>query len=462
MSQPKDFGPDESDPLASPIVNIDQLVELFYQAERPKDQWLLGIEYEVFGQINHGLNPIPYEGPTSITSLFEHLVKKSQHKLDRFHPILEGENIVGLKSERAIVALEPGGQIELAMKPHHFLSDVVKDLRGVVKELDDGAKELDIKLFALGVHPMAKREEMAVVKKARYAIMRNYMGRINGLGLDMMTRSCAIQVNLDYSDQRDMVKKIRRAAVLMPIYALLCSSSAYIEGRIEDHALIRSHIWQKTDPERTGIPKVIFEKEFGYSSWVEMVLDVPMYFIRRGNIYQDVSGASFREFMRNGLNGERATIRDFVDHLSTIFTEVRLKPILELRSPDSLPIPFVNAITAFSWALFYDEMASEKCEALIQDIDHQELLTLRNDIIHQGQEAKFRGRGIFFLASELLDIAEDALKNSAEKNLLLPLIKVVKTNTTVAQWIRSNFAQIDRHNLPELIDSFSLFTTPAV
>lgn len=458
MSQPKDFEPGEKDPLGSAIKSIDQLVELFHKAERPKDQWLLGIEYEMFGQIDHGLNPLPYEGPTSITSLFHHLADKTANKPDRFFPLMEGENIVGLKCERAIIALEPGGQVEIALNPHHSLLETTREFSSVLKEVVDAAQDLNIEFFALGIHPRAKREDMAVVKKARYGIMRNHMSGLDGLGLDMMTRSCAIQINMDYQDEADMAKKTKKAAILMPIYALLCSSSAFIENKPSTRAIMRSHIWQKTDPLRTGIPKIIFDKDFGYSSWVQMALDVPMYFIRRGNTYYDVRGASFREFMRHGLLGQTALVRDFVDHLSTIFTEVRLKPILELRSPDSLPLAFVNAITALSYALLYDDRGSSLCEKLFADISHDELLTLRHDIIEHGRKAKFRGKEIFFLTRELLNIADETLK-APLNSLLSPLIKLVDNDTTVAEWIRSNFPKLDDENLRKLIKSFGPFST---
>lgn len=456
VSQPKDFGPDEHDPLDLPIKSIDELVQIFLDAKKPKHQWLLGIEYEMFGQKDQGQNPLPYEGKVSITNLFLHIIKKSQNFSDPYQPLLEGQNIVGLKCQRAIIALEPGGQIEVAMMPFSSLDDVTKLFSEVVLEIENASFDLGIKLFALGVHPMAKREDMAVVKKARYAIMRGYMSKLSGLGLDMMTRSCAIQINLDYENEADMAQKMRKAALLMPIYALICSSSAFIEGQPAPFALMRGQIWHETDPRRTGIPEIIFQKDFGYLSWINLALDVPMYFLRRDNQYFDVRGQSFRDFIKHGLLGKTATLRDFVDQLSTVFTDVRLKPIIELRSPDSLPVPYVNALTALTWALFYDEQASQKSQHLLEDISYKELLSLRNNIIAHGRKAKFRQKDIFELVQKLFDIANDSL-NAKDKTLLLPIKHLLEKNTTVAEWISTNYPNLNKNNFPHLVDRFSPF-----
>lgn len=467
MSQPQDFGPDEVDPLSKPLNSIDQLVLLFRDCEKPKEQWMIGIEYEMFGQIDHGKRPLAYEGPVSITSFFSSLVSQSKNQADPFLPIHEGENLVGLFCQRAVIALEPGGQIEIAARPHRSLYDVTSIFSDVVKELEIAATALNIELFALGIHPSASREEMAQVKKARYAIMRNYMQRIDGLGVDMMTRSCAIQLNLDYSHELDMAKKTRLGAALVPIYSLLCASSAYIDKKPATHAIERGNVWRKTDPARTGIPAIIFANDFGYESWINMVLDVPMYFIRRGKIYHDVAGASFREYMTSGLRGHQATLRDFIDHLSTVFTEIRLKPILELRSPDALPVPFVNALTALTWALFYHDQAHVRALNIFADVRHQEIINLQNDAINMGRKAQFRGRAIFKVAEEIIAIAQAAVEELATKTtrlevakLLKPLANLIEKDITVAEWIHAKFPRLNEENQPGLIRAFSPFNNP--
>lgn len=467
MSQPKEYGPHEIDPLFVPMTSVEQAVRIFHEVERKPADWLIGIEYELFGQVNQKATPIPYEGDISITSLYHALAKNSAHSDDPMLPVYEGPNIVALNCKRAVIALEPGGQIEIAAKPHGELGTVVTIFTDVVREIKHTANALGIDLFALGLHPNASRDDMAYVKKARYQIMRAYMEDLNDLGLDMMTRSCAIQINLDYASEQDMVQKIRLGAILAPIYSLLCSSVAFLDGRLVNHAIERGHVWRKTDPERTGIPSIIFSRDFGYESWINFVLDVPMYFIRRGSTYHDARHASFREFMEHGLWNHTATLRDFVDHMTTVFTDVRLKPILELRSADSLPVPYVNALTALTWALFYHQPALERVMNIFDGITHAELITLQNDIIDRGVLATFRNQPVFDVAKNILSAAKPVLAHHAQSTrnptileLLNPITSLIEQNTTCAQWIKDHFKTLHSQNLSQLIHHFDPLNSP--
>lgn len=454
MSQPLNFGPNESDPWSVALRKEDELEQIFHSFEKKPDDLLMGIEYEIFGSDQKQHKPLPYEGAVSITSLYFHMVKLNAYKPDPWVAIMEGSNIVALTDKRATIALEPGGQIEIAAKPHKSLEQMNAVFNEVVKELNQAASDLDISLFAMGIHPSAKRSDMAQVKKSRYAIMRNYMSTREGLGLDMMTRTCSIQLNLDLMSESDMIEKTRLAACLTPVFSLLCSSSGFLEGHKNKHALERSFIWQQTDRDRTGIPALIFDKNFGYKSWINFALDVPMYFIRRDNNYIDVAGASFREFIRHGLKNQQATLRDFIDHLSTIFTEIRLKPFLELRSCDSLPVIYVNALATFVWALFYNKKSHEEARALFTDITHQELIKFYDQTIRTGREAEFRGQKIFDLAELLLNIAKKSLA-SQNQAYLEPFEILVQKNITCAEWQKERYNYINQDNIADLISHFS-------
>lgn len=459
MSQPKEYGPHEQDPLGVELSHRNQLIDLFRACERAPQDFMMGIEYEVFGQINNSSSPLPYEGPTSITSFFKHLVEISRDSHDPFSPIIEHGHYVGLTCKRAIIALEPGGQLEIAALPHHRLNDATTIFTDVVKELNNEAKRNGIDLFAMGLHPIASREDMAMVKKTRYNIMRNYMSGVNGLGLDMMTRSCAIQLNLDYVNEQDMAARARVAAALVPFYTLWCASSAYVDKKRATHAVERGHIWRETDKSRTGIPSIIFDNNFGYDAWIEMALDVPMYFIRRGKDYESVVGASFRSFMRDGMNGHRALVRDFADHLSTIFTEIRLKPILELRTPDSLPVPYVNALAAFTWAAFYDEKTYSFIKNFFSDATHSEVVAFHHEVIDHGGRAQWRGQNIFNVSEILFDKAASAFEKATpyEQQLMKPLLRVIEKQQTLADYIRTNYVDINPSNFPNLVKDFALF-----
>jgi glutamate--cysteine ligase len=463
MSQPKEFGTSESDPLNKHLKNIDQLIALFSNTERSLTDVKLGIEYEMFGQVKKSQTPLPYEGNVSITSLFLHLVGTSKTSIDPFTPVFEGENLVALSCKRAVIALEPGGQLEIAASPHRTLEDTITIFSDVVRDIKNAAADKGIDLFALGIHPSAQREDMAKVKKARYLIMRDYMGGLSGLGLDMMTRSCAIQLNLDYISEQDMVSKTRLAAALVPFYSLICASVAFVDKKPSTYAVERGHVWRKTDPDRTGIPAIIFQKDFGYRAWINMVLDVPMYFLRRNKTYIDVAGTSFRDFIAHGLRGYQATERDFIDHMSTVFTEIRLKPILELRSADSLPVPFVNALTALTWALFYDDECHNRANEIFADLTHSELISLHNDVIDIGQKAQFRRSGIFTTMKKLLSCAQDALDRLDQDywaSVLMPFYCLVEQDITCADWIKKHFRQLSPHDLSSLIKSFDPFHNP--
>lgn len=460
MSQPEVFGQHHRDPYDVALTDLAQLTQVFYDAERAPSDWLIGIEYEMFGQIDNAQRPLPYQGATSITSFFHELVRRSQKSADPFAPILEGTNIVGLTCKRAVIALEPGGQIEIAARPHHQLQNATTTFEALVKDLDVVAQALGIELFAIGIHPKARREDMADVKKARYGIMRRQMNDLNGLGLDMMTRSCAIQINLDFVDENDMIAKTRLAACLVPFYSLLCTSSAFIDGKPTQFAIARGNVWRKTDPRRTGIPAVFFSPSFGYQAWINLVLDVPMYFIRRESTYHDARDASFRTFMREGLLGFRPTVRDFIDHMSTVFTDIRLKPILELRSADALPVPYVNALTALTWALLYDADARARAQDFFVNASHTEITTLHNDVIDRGRDARFRDKPVFEGAATLLHIARDALSHDGLADLLAPLHNLVARNITCTEWILAHFQPLDENHLRSLVQSFAPLHDP--
>jgi glutamate--cysteine ligase len=251
-----------------------------------------------------------------------------------------------------------------------------------------------------------------------------------------------------------MVAKLRLGACLMPFYSLLCSSGAFLEGG-QTVGVERARIWFETDRDRTGYPSIIFDKDFGYRSWIEYALDVPMYFLRRNEKYISVAGASFRDFMAHGLKGERATLRDFADHLTTIFTEVRLKPFLELRSPDCLPKVYVSAITALSYALFYNENACAQAMSIFGYINKEELSSLHVDVMDLGRKARFRNKPVFAVIQELLDIAKPVLHLSGEEDLLMPFQKLLDRDLTVAEYLRQKFAHLSKADLPKLINSLN-------
>jgi glutamate--cysteine ligase len=458
LSQLPEFGPNRRDPLDVPITDIDQLTAVFKSCEKKANERMIGIEYEFFGLVGPQFSPIQFEGEQSIAALFKRLVERSQSSADPMAPIMEASSVVAIQSKRGVIALEPGGQIEVAVAPKKSLAEAVRALTDLTTEVCQAASDLDISCLALGIQPVATREQMAVVKKKRYDIMRALMGRLPGRGLDMMTRASATQTNLDFTDETDMVQKMRLATVLSPMLMALMSASPFLEGQPTKYAVERGDIWQKTDQNRTGIPAIFWEKNFGYAAYVQWVLDVPMYFVRRGSHFIDVSGASFREFMRHGLKGEKATVRDFVDHMSTAFTEVRLKPFLEIRSTDSAPLALLNGLQALLWSVFYDEKVTNKLPPVFHTATHAEVAALKASVIDQGGEASLQGKPVFDWLGELLDLAKDGLSKE-QKDLLTPLNLIVTRRQSLSDWAKAKYALVTKENMAQVVNDFSVLAS---
>ena len=239
--------------------------------------------------------------------------------------------------------------------------------------------------------PDKTREDLPVMPKGRYEIMMNHMPKVGNLGLDMMLRTCTIQVNLDYSSEADMVKKFRVGLALQPLATALFANSPFTESKPNGKLSYRSHIWSDTDPHRTGMLPFVFEDGFGYDRWAQYMLDVPMYFVFRDGQYIDAAGLSFRDFMDGKLSvlpGERPTPSDWWDHLSTAFPEVRLKSFLEMRGADGGPWSRICALPAFWVGLLYDQQALDAAWDLVKDWTMEDREKLRTD----GPERSYSGR----------------------------------------------------------------------
>lgn len=451
MSQLPTFGPYNRDPLDVPVRDMDQLVAVFRQAEKLPQNCMIGVEYEFFALDAKNLSPLPFTGPLSIQTLFDALI------VSGMSGIAEDDVFVALKADEGIIALEPGGQIEVAANPKADLDGAIATLSHLCEKVREAGESLGIEFLAMGTEPNASVSSMAKVSKKRYDIMRRYMASLgsDSRGFDMMTRACATQVNLDYSDEHDMSRKMRVAAFLCPMFQALLSNSPFIDGKHTQHALERADVWQKTDKDRVGLPPFIVEGSFGYREYIEWALDVPMYFIRRGGRYLDVAGSSFRRFLDEGLVGQSATVRDFVDHLSTIFTDVRLKPVLELRSMDSAPLSYINSLQALIWHVFYQRSIFEQVESLIAGIGSGELLRMKSLAISQGFSAKLEGKLIINWLWELLELVSSSIKYE-EKSLLDPLFHILKNGKSLSDVYKSHYSLVDRAALEKLVLSSSL------
>jgi glutamate--cysteine ligase len=395
-----------------PISDRHQLVDYFARAAKPKSAWLIGVEHEKFPFRLATLKPVGYEEPQGLRDLFNGLRDYG------WQPVREGHHVIGLTRGYAAISFEPGGQVELAGAPWHTLHEVAAETDQHMVEVNALGEKLGIGFLGMGFHPTARREEIPWVPKTRYRIMRDYMPRKGTRGLDMMLRTCTVQVNLDYADEADMVRKMRVGLALQPIATALFASSPFSEGKTNGWRSLRMRTWQDTDPDRTGALPLAFEDGFGYERYTDYALDVPMYFIYRDNKYIDCAGQSFHAFMEGKLPampGVKPTLADWANHLTTIFPDVRLKKVIEMRGADSGSVEMLLALPSFWTGLLYDQTACDAAWDLVKGWSVEDRKRLHNEVPRLGFESEIGGRKAIEVASAALVIAQQGLHRRAHR-----------------------------------------------
>jgi len=395
-----------SQPSAEPITDKRQLVDYIESGNKPREQWRVGTEHEKFAYDLETHRPLTYEGPKGINAILTRLTKFG------WQAVKEDGNVIALTLNGASITLEPGGQFELSGAPLANVHQTCDEVHEHLDQVKGIGAELGTGMLGLGFNPLWKRDEIPWMPKGRYAIMRAYMPKRGGLGLDMMLRTCTIQANLDYESEADMAKKFRVGLALQPIATALFANSPFVEGKPSGFLSYRSHVWTDTDPDRTGDLPFVFEQGFGFERYVDFLLDVPMYFVYRDGKYIDASGQSFRDFMAGRLPampGEVPTMGDWVDHLTTAFPEVRLKKFLEMRGADGGPWRRICALPALWTGLLYDTAALDAAWDLVKDWTDEERAHLRRDVAKTGLATTFRGKPLKILARQTVAIARQGL-----------------------------------------------------
>ncbi|MDX2428304.1 MAG: glutamate--cysteine ligase [Xanthomonadales bacterium] len=424
----------------APIENRHQLVEYLESGCKPKSEWRLGTEHEKFGFTTHDLRPLPYEGRSSIHSMLQGLV-------DQFgwSPVYEQDKLIALLDDTgASVTLEPGGQLELSGALLDNVHQTCDEVYTHLKQVKAIAEPLDIAFLGMGFQPKWERKDTQWMPKGRYRIMRDYMARRGNLGVDMMARTCTVQVNLDFASEADMVRKFQVSLALQPIATALFANSPFVDGKPCGYVSYRSHVWEDTDPDRTGMLPFVFDSSMGFERYVDYMLDVPMYFVYRKGEYVDASGQSFRDFLNGtlpALPGEKPVMKDWEDHLTTAFPEVRLKRYMEMRGADGGPWRKLCALPAFWAGLLYDDAVLEAAWDLVGDWSMEERLKLRTDAPKLGLKAEIRNRNLQSIALEVLELASRGLTarnrlSSAGENetgFLEPLFSNAHLGTTPAE-----------------------------
>ena len=397
----------------TPIESRDQLVAVLEQGSKPRDQWRIGTEHEKLGFRTSNLDPIPYAGPGGIRQLLEAMAGLLGWQL-----VEEAAQPVGLIDPVGLgaISLEPGGQLELSGAPVETIHQTCRELNAHLAQLRECAAPLDISFLGIGFSPKWTLDETPMMPKQRYRIMREYMQRVGTLGLDMMFRTCSIQANLDFGDEADMRLKMRVAIALQPIATALFANSPFTEGRPNGFQSYRSESWRLTDPARTGMLPFVFEPGFGFEAYVDWALDVPLYFVLRGTKYHNVAGASFRDLIDGRLEalpGERATISDWYNHLSTVFPEVRLRRFIETRGADAGPLQRICAAPAFWVGLFYEPDILDAAWDMVRDWSADDLLALHAAVPKVGLKASVAGEAVLAVAARAVDLALEGLRRRA-------------------------------------------------
>ncbi len=428
----------------APITDKRQLVEHLAAGAKPPARWRIGTEHEkfVFRLADHGT--VAYDGENGIRALLQGLQRFG------WQPVLDGDNLVGLSHKGGAISLEPGGQFELSGAPLETIHQTCAEVTEHLRQVRAVTSELGLGVLGLGFHPTARREDVPWMPKRRYAVMRRYMPQKGSLGIDMMLRTCTVQVNLDFGGESDMVRKVRMSLALQPIVTALFANSPFVEGKPSGYLSYRGHVWTDVDPDRTGLLPFVFEPGFGFERYVDYMLDVPMYFVYRDGQYIDVAGQSFRDFLAGrlpGLPGEAPTMSDWNDHLTTVFPEVRLKQYIEMRGADGGPWRRLCALPALWTGLFYDAAALDGACDLVADWTREELEQLRAGIPLLGLNTRFRAGTVREVAARVVELARGGLQRRKrfdgtgqdESHYLETMAEIVDSGRTPAERLLEDY-----------------------
>ena len=443
--------------LEEPVIeSVAQLAEPMAKGEKPPERWRIGTEHEKFVYCVSDHHAPSYDEPGGIHDLLMALTEFG------WEPVVEGGKVIAMSGEDGTVSLEPAGQLELSGAPLENLHQTCAETGRHLDQVKAIGARTGKGFLGMGMWPDKTREELPIMPKGRYAIMLRHMPRVGTMGLDMMLRTCTIQVNLDYSSEADMAKKFRVGLALQPLATALFANSPFTEGKPNGYLSYRSHIWSDTDPARTGMLPFVFDEGFGYERYVDYMLDVTMYFVFRDGRYIDAAGQSFRDFLDGklpALPGERPTMSDWTDHLSTAFPEVRLKSFLEMRGADGGPWNRICALPALWVGLLYDQTALDAAWDLVKNWSMEEREALRNAVPKLALDAPLPGGGkLKDVAAEVLEIARGGLAARARLNssgdnetgFLDPLHEIVARGKVPAQRLLDLYHGEWQHDLSRI------------
>ncbi len=442
-----------------PVEDVAQLVDFFRDGETPREEFRVGTEHEKLGLYASTLTPVPYEGERGIHALLATIARQYGWK-----PLLDAGKLVGLERDGATITLEPGGQLELSGVPLASMHDTMREFRDHIELVNRVSQPLGIVWLGLGVHPLAPVSELPRMPRERHAIMREYLGRRDTLGLHMMHATAGVQANFDFSSEADAARKLRLALAASPVSSALFANSCISEGKANGFESFRARIWRSTDNDRWSLLPFAFDDGFGdgtaYRAYTEWALDVPMFLIVRDGHSLPAHGQTFRNFMTDGRDGFRATLADWNVHLTTLFPEVRLKRVVETRGTDAVPGAQVCALPAFWKGLLYDDAALDAALARVQAWTHAQVYALHGEVARHGLQARAPDAQVLDVARELValsraGLARQAVRNAAgqdESIYLEPLEAVLERGTSPARNVLEQWNGPWRQAISKLIE----------
>ncbi|MBK8173541.1 MAG: glutamate--cysteine ligase [Sandaracinaceae bacterium] len=389
---------------------LDDLLEPFHEAIKPKSAFRIGTEAEKFGISLSDGSPIPFEGPRGVRAILAELADRHAWTEEAEY---EGGEVIALKRAQASITLEPGGQLELSGAPQENMHQTCAEFRGHMAELREISDQFGVAWLGLGFHPFAKPADLPWVPKLRYGIMRKYLPTVGSRALDMMQRTATVQANYDYDSEDDAMRKLRISLMLAPVTTAMFANSPFMEGRRAKELSHRAWVWLDVDNNRSGLLPFAWEKSARFTNYIDWALDVPMFMVKRGSDVIHNTGQTFRSFMKDGFQGHRATKLDWETHINTLFPEVRLKRTIEVRGADGQQTALLCALPSLWTGIFYDEQALGKAEALASKLNFPAVNAARSDIAEHALRAELQGREVGEWASELLAVAMDGLHRRA-------------------------------------------------
>ncbi|MGQ0508132.1 MAG: glutamate--cysteine ligase [Myxococcaceae bacterium] len=415
---------------SAPVTSVEELIAFFEDAERPAAGHQIGLEHEKLVYVNATGKPATYEGAHGIEALLNGLAAKG------YEPFRETPNgpAIALTRKRLTVSLEPGGQFELSGTPFRTAREAHDENVRHVAEVKEVAGPLGLSLVALGYRPFVRLDDMPWMPKTRYRVMRQSLPERGALALNMMLMTATGQVSLDWSSEADCVEKVTLAARLSPLMVALYANSPLKEGKPSGYMSYRNRVWDEVDPTRTGYLKSFLDGSFSYRAYVEWALEAPLLFLRRSGEYLRPR-MTFRELLNKGYDGAPALHSDWVDHLSTLFPEIRLKKVLEVRGADCVDVPLTGSLPALWRGLLYDAGARSEGASLLPKLGHEEHLELHDLARREGLAASWRGRTLGAWAKDLAAIARRGLQRlePADASLLDPLEAVAESGHSPAE-----------------------------